>query len=1070
MSHFRLKQLNYILGLDLGIASVGWAVVEIDTEENPTRLIDVGVRTFERAEVPKTGDSLAAARRQARSARRLIRRRTHRLLRARRLLKREGILHADDLNAEGLVKELPNTPWQLRVDGLDRKLMPKEWAAVLLHLVKHRGYLSQRKNESEGADKELGRLLAGVHENHQALQSSEYRTPAELAVKKFQAQSGHIRNQRGDYTHTFDRKDLQQELHQLFAAQQKYGNPFVSDGLKQGIETLLMQQRPALSGDAVQKMLGRCTFETEEFKAAKHTYSAERFIWLTKLNNLRIQENGNERCLTAQERGQIIDLPYKKAKLTYAQVRKELSLPENAFFKGLRYGKENAETAALMEMKAYHAIRKALEKAGLKTEWQGLACKPELLDAIGTVFSLYKTDEDISTRLQGQLSEDVINALLAGLNFDKFIQLSLKALSKILPLMEQGQRYDEAHAALYVRSTPQPQRLLPQITADEICNPVVLRTLSQARKVINAIVRRYGSPARIHIETGREVGKSFKDRQEIQKRQEDNHKERKQAAEKFLEYFPNFVGQPKAKDILKLRLYQHQHGQCLYSGKTLDICRLNEKGYAEIDHALPFSRTWDDSFNNKVLVLAGENQNKGNQTPYEWLGGASNSPRWQEFVARVGSSRFHHSKKQRILLRQLDEEGFKERNLNDTRYVARFLCKFIEENMLLLGRGKRRVFASNGQITSFLRSRWGLRKVREENDRHHALDAVVVACSTVAIQQRITYFVRQREMNIFDGELIDKETSEVSRPYFPQPWDFFRQEVMMRVFGKPDGDPSFPEADTKETLCTLLETRLSSRPQAVHEYVTPLFVSRAPTRKMSGQGHKETVKSAKLLHEGKSVLRVPLTQLKPNLLEKMVNRDREPQLYEALKERLAAYGNDPAKAFATEFRKKGGQLVKAVRVEDTQKSGVLLHKGTGVADNATMVRVDVFEKSGKYYLVPIYSWQVAQGILPNKAVIQGKDEKNWDEMDETYTFKFSMYPNDLVEINTGKQRLFGYYIGLDRATGAISIREHDLDNFKGKNGIYRVGVKTAISFKKYQTDELGKVVVPCRPKKRLPVR
>ncbi len=69
--------LNYILGLDLGIASVGWAVVEIDKNENPLRLVDVGVRTFERAEEPKTGDSLAAERRLARSTRRLIRRRAH---------------------------------------------------------------------------------------------------------------------------------------------------------------------------------------------------------------------------------------------------------------------------------------------------------------------------------------------------------------------------------------------------------------------------------------------------------------------------------------------------------------------------------------------------------------------------------------------------------------------------------------------------------------------------------------------------------------------------------------------------------------------------------------------------------------------------------------------------------------------------------------------------------------------------------------------------------------------------------------------------------------------------------
>lgn len=1081
MAAFKPNPMNYILGLDIGIASVGWAIVEIDEEENPIRLIDLGVRVFERAEVPKTGDSLAAARRLARSVRRLTRRRAHRLLRARRLLKREGVLQAADFDENGLIKSLPNTPWQLRAAALDRKLTPLEWSAVLLHLIKHRGYLSQRKNEGETADKELGALLKGVADNTHALQTGDFRTPAELALNKFEKESGHIRNQRGDYSHTFNRKDLQAELNLLFEKQKEFGNPHVSDGLKEGIETLLMTQRPALSGDAVQKMLGHCTFEPTEPKAAKNTYTAERFVWLTKLNNLRILEQGSERPLTDTERATLMDEPYRKSKLTYAQARKLLDLDDTAFFKGLRYGKDNAEASTLMEMKAYHAISRALEKEGLKDKKSPLNLSPELQDEIGTAFSLFKTDEDITGRLKDRVQPEILEALLKHISFDKFVQISLKALRRIVPLMEQGNRYDEACTEIYGdhygKKNTEEKIYLPPIPADEIRNPVVLRALSQARKVINGVVRRYGSPARIHIETAREVGKSFKDRKEIEKRQEENRKDREKSAAKFREYFPNFVGEPKSKDILKLRLYEQQHGKCLYSGKEINLGRLNEKGYVEIDHALPFSRTWDDSFNNKVLVLGSENQNKGNQTPYEYFNGKDNSREWQEFKARVETSRFPRSKKQRILLQKFDEDGFKERNLNDTRYVNRFLCQFVADHMRLTGKGKRRVFASNGQITNLLRGFWGLRKVRAESDRHHALDAVVVACSTVAMQQKITRFVRYKEMNAFDGKTIDKETGEVlhQKTHFPQPWEFFAQEVMIRVFGKPDGKPEFEEADTPEKLRALLAEKLSSRPEAVHEYVTPLFVSRAPNRKMSGQGHMETVKSAKRLDEGVSVLRVPLTQLKLKDLEKMVNREREPKLYEALKARLEAHKDDPAKAFAEPFYKydKAGnrtQQVKAVRVEQVQKTGVWVRNHNGIADNATMVRVDVFEKGGKYYLVPIYSWQVAKGILPDRAVVQGKDEEDWTVMDDSFEFKFVLYANDLIKVQLKKDSFFGYFIGLDRATGQISLRHHDLDKSKGKDGIYRIGVKTALSFQKYQIDELGKEIRPCRLKKRPPVR
>ena len=451
----------------------------------------------------------------------------------------------------------------------------------------------------------------------------------------------------------------------------------------------------------------------------------------------------------------------------------------------------------------------------------------------------------------------------------------------------------------------------------------------------------------------------------------------------------------------------------------------------------------------------------------------------REFVARVQSCNFPHSKKQRILLQKFDEKEFKKRNLSDTRYINRFLCQFVANHMRLLSDGENRVFASNGQITNLLRGFWGLRKVRADNDRHHALDAVVVACSTVAMQEKITRFVRYKEMNAFDGKTVDKETGEVlhQKTHFPQPWEFFTQEVMIRVFGKPDGEPEFEEADTPEKLRALLAEQVSSRPQAVHEYVAPLFVSRAPKRKMSGQGHDATLFSAKHFKKSKeAVKRKLLTEIKIADLDNMINKDRERELFEALKNRLSQYNNDPQKAFdpkTNPFYKKGGQLVKSIRVTEPKKmkTGLLLNKDAAVAKNSDMVRVDVFEKGGKYYLVPIYSWQVAKGILPDRAIVQRKDEEDWQLIDDSFNFKFSLHPNDLVEVITKKARIFGYFASCHRGTGNINIRIHDLDNKVGKNGILEgIGVKTALSFQKYQIDELGKEIKPCRLKKRPPVR
>ena len=102
-----------------------------------------------------------------------------------------------------------------------------------------------------------------------------------------------------------------------------------------------------------------------------------------------------------------------------------------------------------MEMKTYHAISRALEKEGLKDKKSPLNLSPELQDEIGTAFSLFKTDEDITGRLKDRVQPEILEALLKHISFDKFVQISLKALRRIVPLMEQGKRYDEACAEIY---------------------------------------------------------------------------------------------------------------------------------------------------------------------------------------------------------------------------------------------------------------------------------------------------------------------------------------------------------------------------------------------------------------------------------------------------------------------------------------------------------------------------------------------------------------------------------------------------------------------------------------------
>ena len=102
---------RYSLGLDIGIASIGWAVLDLERE----KIADLGVRLFERAENPKDGSSLAAPRREARSTRRRLRRKRGRLSDIRKLIVSYGLLSQDKMDR---LFDIPQsiTPWELRSD------------------------------------------------------------------------------------------------------------------------------------------------------------------------------------------------------------------------------------------------------------------------------------------------------------------------------------------------------------------------------------------------------------------------------------------------------------------------------------------------------------------------------------------------------------------------------------------------------------------------------------------------------------------------------------------------------------------------------------------------------------------------------------------------------------------------------------------------------------------------------------------------------------------------------------------------------------------------------------------
>ncbi len=209
------RNLPYTLGLDIGMASVGAALLLPDEQ----RILALHVRTFDKAETAKEGEALNKIRRDSRLTRRRVRRRAHRMLRLARLMKRVGLI----ANATPEAFAVPgSSPWVMRAEGLDRLLEPNEWASALYHLVKHRGFQSNRKSASK-TDEKVGQMLSGVARNQALMAEAEYRTVGELAARHADF-AGAKRNKAGSYRHTFARSDLGRELNLLFERQRALGS------------------------------------------------------------------------------------------------------------------------------------------------------------------------------------------------------------------------------------------------------------------------------------------------------------------------------------------------------------------------------------------------------------------------------------------------------------------------------------------------------------------------------------------------------------------------------------------------------------------------------------------------------------------------------------------------------------------------------------------------------------------------------------------------------------------------------------------------------------------------------
>jgi CRISPR-associated endonuclease Csn1 len=298
--------IERILGLDIGIASLGWAVIEYDKEDRTkNRIIKSGVRLFTKAEHPKDGSSLALPRRDARGARRTIKRKRQRMKKIKYLFIEYLGLNKEDLfvvkNREDKTiytqKNIPNEErqdvWELRDKAVkDIILTPIEFTRVLTHIAKRRGYLSNSKVAEKEQD-DSGKVKEGITRVKSLLDNGEYLTigsaiynetkdtkirrnhPIEKRDKNGNVaiKDGEVVKEAG-YQFVATRKLLEDEVKSIFKIQRELGSQIAFEKLEENYLELFNKQLPIAFDE---KMIGKCTFEPKEDKAPRRAYARRAF-------------------------------------------------------------------------------------------------------------------------------------------------------------------------------------------------------------------------------------------------------------------------------------------------------------------------------------------------------------------------------------------------------------------------------------------------------------------------------------------------------------------------------------------------------------------------------------------------------------------------------------------------------------------------------------------------------------------------------------------------------------------------------------------------------------------------
>ena len=850
---------KHVLGLDLGVGSIGWCLIALDAQGDPAEILGMGSRVVPLNNATDAADfsiGKAFTANQERTARRTMRRGFARYQLRRYRLRRE--LEKVGMLPDAALIQLPLLElWELRERAATAGecLTLPELGRVLCHINQKRGYRHVKSDaaaivgdEGEKKKDSNSAYLAGIRANDEKLQD-EHKTVGQyfaeqLRQNQSESPTGGISYRIKDQI--FSRQRYIDEYDQIMAAQRvHYPDILTDEFIRMLRDEVIFMQRPLKS---CKHLVSLCEFEKQEkvMRVQQDDGKGGRQLVKRKVkfgpkvapkssplfqlcriyeavNNIRLtRPDGSPRDITPEERAKIVAHLQSSASLSFAALKKLLK--EKALIadqlttkSGLKGNSTRvALAAALQPYSQYHhlldmELETRMMTVQLTDEETGEVTEREVAVVTDSYVHeplyrlwhiLYSIEERDAMRraLITQLDmteEDLDGGLLDQLYRLDFVKpgygnKSAKFICKLLPQLQQGLGYSEACAAVGYRhsNTPTSEEItertllekIPLLQRNELRQPLVEKILNQMINLVNALKAEYGVDE-VRVELARELKMSREERERMAEGNRRREKENKAIAEKIREcgLFPT-----KSR-IRKYMLWEEAGRQCLYCGQSIEEEQCLREGGMEVEHIIPKSVLYDDSYGNKTCACRRCNKEKGNRTALEYIRAKGWEAEYMDRInERLKEKKISYSKYQR--LRWLKEDipsDFLERQLRLTQYISR-------QAMAILQQGIRRVSASEGGVTARLRSLWGYGKIlhtlnldrydsmgetervsregeateelritnwsKRMDHRHHAIDALVVACTRQSYIQRLNRL--SSEFGREDKKKEDQEAQE----------------------------------------------------------------------------------------------------------------------------------------------------------------------------------------------------------------------------------------------------------------------------------------------------------------------